>query len=85
MNQNGQTHFKNLAAIAARFLQFAWPFWDIMHQSKKSGTSITRFLDRLKVDIYIEIGVHFDQLLWYVENMFLIIFQTSDLKKGLGN
>ena len=30
MAQNGQAHFKNLAANAARFLKFVWPFWDIM-------------------------------------------------------
>ena len=35
MFQNGQTHFKNLAAHAARFLKCAWPFWDIMHQKFK--------------------------------------------------
>ena len=28
--QNGQTHFKNLAANAARFLKYVWPFWDVM-------------------------------------------------------
>ena len=31
MSQNGQTHFKNLAAFAARFLKCAWPLWDITH------------------------------------------------------
>ena len=31
MSQNGQAHFKNLAAFAARFLMRVWPFWDIMH------------------------------------------------------
>ena len=29
MPQNGQTHFKNLAASAARFLNCVWPFYDI--------------------------------------------------------
>ena len=29
--QNGQSHFKNLAAFAARFLKCVRPFWDIMH------------------------------------------------------
>ena len=29
MSQNGQTHLKNLAVFAARFLKFVWPFWDI--------------------------------------------------------
>ena len=29
-SQNGQTHFKNLAGNAAKFLKFIWPFWDIM-------------------------------------------------------
>ena len=26
-SKNGQAHFKNLAANAARFLKFVWPFW----------------------------------------------------------
>ena len=29
MSQNGQTHFKNLAANAVRFLKNVWPFYDI--------------------------------------------------------
>ena len=29
--QNGQTHFKNLAAFVTRFLKRVWPFCDIMH------------------------------------------------------
>ena len=37
MSQNGQTHFKNLAAVAARFLKCVWPFWDIMQERVKSG------------------------------------------------
>ena len=32
MSQNGQAHFKNLAANAARFLECVWPFWDIMYE-----------------------------------------------------
>ena len=28
MSSNGQTHFKNLAAFAARFLKCVWPFYD---------------------------------------------------------
>ena len=28
---NGQTHFKNFVAFAARFLKCVWPFWEIMH------------------------------------------------------
>ena len=31
MSQNGQTHFKNLAAFTARLLKCVRPFWDIMH------------------------------------------------------
>ena len=31
MSQNGQAHFKNLAANAATFLKCVWPFWDIMN------------------------------------------------------
>ena len=32
MSQNGQAHFKNLAANGARFLKYVWPFWDTKHQ-----------------------------------------------------
>ena len=32
MSQNGLTHFKNLAANAARFLKNIRPFWDIMQE-----------------------------------------------------
>ena len=35
MSQNGQTHFKNLAALATRFLKCTWPFWDMMHLTVK--------------------------------------------------
>ena len=35
MSWNGQTHFKNAAANAARFLKCVWPFWDIMHERVK--------------------------------------------------
>ena len=28
---NGQTHFKNLAVFAGRFLKCVWPFWGIIH------------------------------------------------------
>ena len=31
MSQNGQTHFRTLAGIAARFLKCGWSFWDVMH------------------------------------------------------
>ena len=31
MFQNGQTHFKNVAANGARSLKYVWPLWDIMH------------------------------------------------------
>ena len=30
MTQNDQTHFKNLVAFAARFLNCVRPFWDIL-------------------------------------------------------
>ena len=39
MSQYGQTHFKNLAAFAARFLKRVWPFWNIIHQRVKSVAS----------------------------------------------
>ena len=31
LSQNGQTYFKNLAALPARFLKCVSPFWDIMY------------------------------------------------------
>ena len=39
MSQNGQIHFKNLAAFNARFLKCVWPFWDIMHERVKEWTA----------------------------------------------
>ena len=59
ISQNGQTHFKNLAANAARFLNCAWPFWDIMHYraaaiytsaksgGRKKGLSLKCYSDKL--------------------------------------
>ena len=35
MSQNGQIHFKNFTANAARFSKCVWPFWDIMHKRVK--------------------------------------------------
>ena len=35
MFQNGQTHFKNLAAFALRFVKCVWSIWDIMYYSVK--------------------------------------------------
>ena len=37
MSQNGQTHFKNLAANAARILKCVCPVWDIMHYRVKAS------------------------------------------------
>ena len=31
MSENGQAHFKNLEANAARLLKCLCPFWDVMH------------------------------------------------------
>ena len=42
MSKNGQTHFKNLAAFAARFLKCVWPFWGISHKRVKN-TSVGCF------------------------------------------
>ena len=36
MFENGQTHYKNLAENAARFVKCVWPFWDIMHSEVKT-------------------------------------------------
>ena len=45
MSQNGQTHFKNLAANFARFINCVLPFWDIMHERvKPAGTIVSGFL-----------------------------------------
>ena len=30
--QNGQTHFKNFAANAPKFLKCVWPFWEVMYE-----------------------------------------------------
>ena len=38
MSQTGQTHFKNLAGFAARFLKCVWPYWNIMHLRVKTYT-----------------------------------------------
>ena len=35
MPENGQTHFNNLAAFAARFLKCVWLFWNIICQRVK--------------------------------------------------
>ena len=40
MSQNGQTHFKNLAAFAAKFLKCVWPFWDIMQRFNQRPLTI---------------------------------------------
>ena len=37
MSQNGQTHFKNLEAKAARFFKCVRQFWDVMHQRVKNS------------------------------------------------
>ena len=37
MSQNGQIHFKNLAAFAERFLKCVWTFWDTMHERIDPG------------------------------------------------
>ena len=42
MSQNGQTHFKNLAAFTARFLKSVWQFWDIMHETVKAAIDVSR-------------------------------------------
>ena len=48
MSQNGQTHFKNLAANAARFLKGVLPYWDILHGFPLSVTP--NVLDNEKFD-----------------------------------
>ena len=44
MSQNGQTHFKNLAAFVVRFLKCVWQFWDIIFQNQNqvSKTEIAK-------------------------------------------
>ena len=34
--QNGQTHFQNIAAFAARFLRYIWPFLELVHKRVKN-------------------------------------------------
>ena len=50
MSQDGQTHFKNLAAKAARFLKCIWPFWDIMHE-RVDAQHATEFWSQIKKSI----------------------------------
>ena len=38
ISQNGQTHFKNPAVNAARFLKCLWPIWNTMHWRVKRKT-----------------------------------------------
>ena len=38
--QNGQTHFKNFAKNAARFIKCVWPLLNIMHERVKTNDSI---------------------------------------------
>ena len=45
MSQNGQSHFKNLVAFAARFLKYVWPFWDIIYQ-RVNATKIQFYLQK---------------------------------------
>ena len=38
ISKNGQTHFKNLASNAARFLKCVWPFYNIAKMQSKGLT-----------------------------------------------
>ena len=43
MSENDQTHFKNLAANAGKFLKYVLSFWDIMYlraQTEKSQVTV---------------------------------------------
>ena len=40
MSANGQIHFKNLGANAARFLKWVWPFYDIAKKRVKVNKSV---------------------------------------------
>ena len=68
MSQNGQKYFKNLAALAARFLKCVWPFWDIMRWSVKDI-----LYDAFSVTIYRlqrQLQEVFKKLLWLEKNFF---------------
>ena len=41
--QNGQRHFKSLAANPGKFLMYVWPFWDIMYSGIKNLSTISLF------------------------------------------
>ena len=41
-SQNGQVHFENVAAFAARFLKCIWPFWDVVQKKIKSYFDLYR-------------------------------------------
>ena len=53
MSQNGQTHFKNLAANAAIFLKCVWPFWDIMHY----GLKFLKYFQKLAFFLFFDISL----------------------------
>ena len=46
MSHNGQAHFKNLAANAAKFLKCVWLFWDIMNWSVNIGKYMLKVNDK---------------------------------------
>ena len=51
MSENGQTHFKNLAANAARLLKCVWPFRDIMHLSFNETLTVSQNLSNHQITI----------------------------------
>ena len=50
MSQNGQTHFKNLAANTARFLKCVWLFWDNIHLRVKDQKKLIQTKSKTSED-----------------------------------
>ena len=70
ISQNGQTHFKNLAAFSARFLKCVWPFYDIAKQKVKKWPAL-----RFEFEFVIE-SLKNDQLVIRIE---VVIFLKRNI------
>ena len=60
-SQNGQAHFENVAAFAARFLECICPFWDVVQKKIKSYFDLYRSIFYLQniisaIIVYFELG-----------------------------
>ena len=70
MPQNGQTHFKNLAAIATRFFKYISPFWAFIHERVKEHPRdllISKFINK-------NIVLKCLNMIKYYSNFFFVFF-----------